>query len=197
MGIELVVTPTAYDPETDTVTLDIRMYGSLQNQENPPADVTKSFAQFSVSRVYTTVNMKMGETIMLGGIQTRTDQQDKTGFPGLQDIPRVQYLFSNESTSSERKVVSFLITPRMAADAKKLTQIHLAKDNAKDRPILSELELRNKDWFVAPMPNWVMHYRMMDGLYRDFRTGDVPTIDWDQTDSLEEQLESLRTFFYY
>jgi hypothetical protein len=38
---------------------------------------------------------------------------------------------------------------------------------------------------------------MMDGLYRDFRTGDVPTIDWDQTDSLEEQLESLRTFFYY
>lgn len=197
MGIELVVTPTAYDPETDTVTLDIRMYGSLQNQENPPADVTKSFAQFSVSRVYTTVNMKMGETIMLGGIQTRTDQQDKTGFPGLQDIPGVQYLFSNESTSSERKVVSFLITPRMAADAKKLTQIHLAKDNTKDRPILSELELRNKDWFVAPMPNWVMHYRMMDGLYRDFRTGDVPTIDWDQTDSLEEQLESLRTFFYY
>jgi general secretion pathway protein D len=197
VGIELVVTPTAYDLETDTVTLDIRMYGSLQNQENPPTDVTKSFAQFSVSRVYTTVNMKMGETIMLGGIQTRTDQQDKTGFPGLQDIPGVQYLFSNESTSSERKVVSFLITPRMAADAKKLTQIYLAKDNAKDRPILSELELRNKDWFVAPMPNWVMHYRMMDGLYRDFRTGDVPSIDWDQTDSLEEQLESLRTFFYY
>jgi Flp pilus assembly protein TadD len=197
VGIELVVTPTAYDPETDTVTLDIRMYGSLQNQDNPPSDVTKTFAQFSVSRVYTTVNMKMGETIMLGGIQTRTDQQDKTGFPLLQDIPGVQYLFSNESTSSDRKVVSFLITPRVAADAKKLTQLALAKDNAKERPVLSELELRNKDWFSAPMPNWVAHYRMMEGLYRDFRLGDVPSIDWDQPDSLEEQLENLRTFFYY
>lgn len=198
VGIELVVTPTTYDPETDTVTLDIRMYGSLQNQDNPPADVTKTFAQFSVSRVYTTVNMKMGETIMLGGIQTRTDQQDKTGFPGLQDIPAVQYLFSNESTSSERKVVTFLITPRLAADAKKLTQLQLAKDSTtKDRPTLTELELRHKDWFAAPVPNWVVHYRMMDGLYRDFRTGDVPAIGWDQPDSLEEQLESLRTFFYY
>ena len=197
VGIELVVTPTAYDPATDTVTLDIRLYGSLGDIAVADVAVTQKFAQFNVSRVYTTVNMKMGETLMLGGIQTRTDLQANDGFPILKDIPFVQYLFSNESTSSIRKVVTFLITPRLAADAKKLTQAHLEKGKPEERPILSELELRHKDWFTAPVPNWVIHFRMMDGLYRDFRFGDVPNLVWENSISLEQQLEGLKSFFYY
>lgn len=197
VGIELVVTPTVYDPETDTVTLDIRMYGSLLGLSGLADDVTKSFSEFNLSRVYTTVNMKMGETLMLGGIQTRTDQQDKNGFPILQDIPGLQYLFSNANTSGERKVVTFLITPRLAADAKKLTQMQFAHEKTREQLTLSQLELRNKDWFSNPVPNWVVHYKMMDNLYREFRTGDVPEMKWEQPENLQEKLDAVRSFFYY
>ena len=196
MGIELSVTPTAYDPVTDIITMELRLFGSLISDESTLSNnVTQSFSEFQVSRLLTTVTMKMGETLMLGGIQTRTDEQTKKGFPGLSDIPLIQYLFSNMTTSSERKLVTFLITPRLAETAKKLTQLQFVNEKKKQRHVLSELEMRNKDWFSQPFPNWVMQYRMMENLYREFRTGDVPEIHWEQR--LDNQFDYLESFFYF
>ena len=194
MGIELSVTPTSYDPETDIITMEIRLYGSLIDS-GLGINVTQSFAEFSVSRLFTTVTMKMGETLMLGGIQTRTDEQTKNGFPLLQDIPIIQYFTSKLTTSSERKLVTFLITPRLAETAKKLTQAQFVNEKKKQRQVLSELELRNKDWFSQPFPNWVPQFRMMENLYREFRTGDVPDIHWEQR--LDNQFSYLESFFYF
>ncbi|MGI4851555.1 MAG: hypothetical protein ACRYGR_06405 [Janthinobacterium lividum] len=194
IGIELSVTPTAYDPETDVVTMEIRLYGSLISS-SLSNNVTQTFSEFAVSRLFTTVSMKMGETLLLGGIQTRTDRQTKDGFPLLQDIPIIQYFTSNLSTSSDRKLVTFLITPRLAETAKKLTQLQFVNEKKKQRQVLSELELRNKDWFSQPFPNWVAQFRLMENLYREFRTGDVPEVHWEQR--LESQFDYLESFFYF
>lgn len=199
VGVTLEVTPTAI--EGDLVTLDIKIYGSVINeadlfagQNQQSTSVRDNFTKVGLSKVETSVQVKFGETIMLGGVTERIDTHDKDGFPILQDIPIIQYLFSQETTASERKSVMYLIRPLRYTDNKRATKEFFA--NGAQYYNLTELEKRNKDWY-APEYNTRITLDHLASLHREFRTGDMDPLYWHMQDHLEQQTTQALSFLYY
>lgn len=190
-GITVKVTPLSL--EGDRVLLEIEVLGSLT--PDTTNNVTETFTSIQTSHVKTTVEMKLGETLMLGGINSHEDQAGRSGFPILQDIPGIQYFFSQETTSSLRKSVTYLITPR--AHDKNIAEVKHAFNNPHDGPTnLTELEIRNKDWFT-PYNNQVMMLKYAAPLYREFRTGDIAPVVWWENEDFNEQISQIASFLYY
>lgn len=191
-GITMEVTPTTL--VGDKVILEIKLYGSLIN--GALSDSTdKKFSKISVSSIETTVEMTLGETLLLGGITIRSDTATKSGFPILQDIPGLQYLFSNEATDSTRKSVAFMVTPKSYRKERDTIRAAFLNESD-DRPSLTELEKRNKDWSSA-YSNKVVILKFLGPLYREFRTGDMPSMDWWQEESLRDELVQTASFLWY
>ena len=67
-------------------------------------------------RVSTTVRVKDGESIILGGLIQRVTHEVKTKVPGLGDIPLLGHLFSRTQTVEEEGEVLIIITPRILVD---------------------------------------------------------------------------------
>jgi type II secretory pathway component GspD/PulD (secretin) len=60
------------------------------------------------------VVMRMGDTLILGGLSEKESTNTRDGVPGMQDIPFLQYLFSAQQKTEFQKSVLILITPRPA-----------------------------------------------------------------------------------
>lgn len=183
-------------------TLDVDLEGSLLLDSLPANPSSQSLVyQVGRSQIKTSVKVKVGETIMLGGTSERVESNDITGFPLLKDIPIIQYFFSRETTDSNRKSIMYLMTIRGYKNDKMRT-IKYFNEGEDDlaRPNLSELENRYKSWF-DPQSNNIVILKSLAPLYRDFRVGDFVKLRWDfgadQDDRLEESLEQLVEFLWY
>ena len=94
-----------FDAETGRIDLQI-------NAE--VADLTESGAGVpgrTVTRLTTVVNLELGESIVLGGLQSETDQHGKRGFPFLSQIPILGILFGSHSQRSQRTENVIVIVP--------------------------------------------------------------------------------------
>lgn len=199
-GTILQVTPTKM--VGDFLTLDISLEGSLLVNVDTNAALTNQLIQIAQTKVVTTLRLKFGETGMLGGMYERTDQYTKTGFPLLQDIPAVQYLFSNEITDSLRQSVLFLVTPRRAETVHKQVVEHFKGSPSRWEKQPSIKELLKQDggaWNVDAVPPALITilYRTQN-LYYQFRSGDlISTPFWGLTPTLEDELDQISSFLYY
>ncbi len=152
------------------------------------------------TNVNANVIMDYGETLILSGLSEKETERNRDGTPGLQDIPIIQYLFSNKTTTDFQRSVLILITPRkpsfvfQSEKQKKAAE----KNQTADERILSELQARYSDWF-RPYPNWasVFHHMQKNSLYREFRTGDVTLEKWTDYQSHEDRLDQIVDFLYY
>ena len=61
--------------------------------------------------VSTTVRVKTGETLVLGGLRQLIEVTTEGKVPLLGDIPIIEALFRHKKTTSEDKDVVILITP--------------------------------------------------------------------------------------
>jgi len=61
----------------------------------------------------TTVRVKEGETLVIGGLIKQTDDGSKEKIPFLGDLPLVGFLFSRSEKDSERKEMAVFITPKI------------------------------------------------------------------------------------
>lgn len=59
------------------------------------------------------VRLKDGEVNVLGGIIQRTDTKSLSGYPGLEKIPILRYLFSDETIEHKDDEILIVITPRV------------------------------------------------------------------------------------
>lgn len=201
VGNTLKVTPISL--ENGYVTLDIELIGSLvtltQTQLISLA-VANTPIIFTVDRsnVHTTIKVKFGETIMLAGTSERVDFQTTSGVPFLDQIPGIQYLFSNQSTESERKHVMYLITPRSYKANLRETFQYFNKGEEDEicRPNLNDLERRYKNWF-NPHLNHILILKGLGPVYRDFRSGDFLSLEWRQETTLEEQVTQIIEFLWF
>lgn len=106
-GITLEVTPLEVQEDKNKTLLDdISLEGSILSSTPQPGSVSIANQTFQIAKTKatTTLKLKFGETGMLGGIYERVIRQDKDGVPLLQDIPFLQYLFPQETTSDLRKL---------------------------------------------------------------------------------------------
>lgn len=108
IGVSFSITPTIID--RDNVMLSVK---AVRSFIEPPAAGTSGVA-LSTSRNSVTANLtaKFGETVILSGLTERELIRSESGVPVLKDIPGVQYMFSNDSSTDFFRTVMIMITPR-------------------------------------------------------------------------------------
>ena len=170
----------------------------------PSANIGFTY-KLEISEILANANvvMRMGDTLVLGGLSEKESTTNRDGVPLLQELPGLQYLFSQQTKTDYQRSVLILITPRPASYTwlSEEAQAAIAKDSAKDggmSPGLDVLRARYSDWF-KPYPNLasVFHHLNYADLYREFRTGDVTLERWDRMDTTADRLRQALNFLYY
>jgi Flp pilus assembly protein TadD len=170
----------------------------------PSANIGFTY-KIEISEILANANvvMRMGDTLVLGGLSEKESTNTRDGVPVLQDLPVAQYLFSQQSRTDYQRSVLILITPRPAAytwvaeDGKPVPAAGVDGDDAATASI-DVLRARYSDWF-KPYPNLasVFHHLNSADLYREFRTGDVTLERWDRMETTRERLTQALGFLYY
>ncbi len=170
----------------------------------PNANIAFTY-KLEISEILANANvvMRMGDTLVLGGLSEKESTTDRDGVPGLQDVPALQYLFSRQTRTDFQRSVLILITPRPTAYTWRPddpnaprgdgTKTGEAGDNS-----MEVLRARYGDWF-KPYPNLaaVFHHLNDTELYREFRTADVTLERWERMDSTAERLRQALKFLHY
>lgn len=104
--LSLSVTPDSisyndYITLTVEVSDDARLSDSLKTTKN----------------INTTLMVKSGETIVIGGIIKEKEGEDVSGIPVLKDIPFVGWLFKGKSKSTSRSELLIFLTPTVLSSA--------------------------------------------------------------------------------
>src|SRR3989339_390332 len=111
-GIILTVTP--HIAENDFITLDIKQ--EVSNAEETTTGVSNS-PTFSTRKAGTSLVIKSGHTVSLGGIIEQKNEKSISKIPLLGDIPFLGNLFKSTSIANKRTELIMLITPYIANDA--------------------------------------------------------------------------------
>ena len=78
---------------------------------------------FNVNRAQTTVAVRTGTTVVIGGLIRETTDETVEKIPFLGDIPILGYLFSRTSTQSVRRELMIFLTPYVAYTSAQLEEI--------------------------------------------------------------------------
>ena len=192
VGVRLAITPELL--EDGRVKLDVEAERKFLNTPNVSYTGFTSKLESTRTTVNATVAMNFGETLILSGISEKETQRVRNGVPLLQDIPIVQYLFSEEKTVDFTKSVLILLTPRLPS----YTNQHVyAKGKGSDNA-LQELHKRDEQWFNAYSNSQiVLKHLKKNKLYREFRSGDMQQEHWESYEGFSTRLRSSLNFLYY
>lgn len=109
VGLKLVVTPTINDDGFVTISLKPEIstvVGKIQSKGGGIPQVNKTELQ-------TTVMIRDGQSIVMGGLKKDDKVRTKKGFPLLMDIPFLGKLFSRVSDTIESTEIVIFITPHI------------------------------------------------------------------------------------
>jgi tetratricopeptide (TPR) repeat protein len=197
-GVKLSVLPQIMPNGMIRLTID----ASRTFLKPPSANIGFTY-KLEISEILANANvvMRMGDTLVLGGLSEKESTTTRDGVPGVQDVPLVQYLFSQQAQTEYQKSVLILITPRPASytwlsDESKAAMAR--EDGSEATAGVEVLRARYSDWF-KPYPNLasVFHHLNLADLYREFRTGDVKLERWDRMDTTRQRLKQALGFLYY
>ncbi len=196
IGIDLNITPKFHGDDT----LEIVVHAERSYLEPRSENVGfQAFSQTSRTSVDATAILKYNETLILSGLTVSESEMTKSGVPGLQDIPGVQYLFSNEQKANLKKSILILLTPRKAKyfqndidpkEAEKALKIEKETHYAHTNSLKNREKIDNNiDAVLAHMAN--------KKLYRQFRKGDLELDEWYKQDTMTGAFDRVLGFLYY
>lgn len=119
-GVILSVTP--HINEFGLVSMDINQEVSNQLENNVQVG-TSSMPSFFKRSVTTSLTVKHGQTIVIGGLIEQTENKGFSGVPCLGGVPVMQYLFGKKSDSVDKKELILLITPRVISNLEDVDRI--------------------------------------------------------------------------
>ncbi len=178
VGIILEVTPSI--SADGFVRMDITPEISTLSDRTTQIDENFAAPIITQRRVQTTVTVKDGQTVVIGGLMQTTDQLRKTKVPLLGDIPVLGELFKSEKQSSVKTELLIILTPYVIpGDAsgrerqERLTRhaINLLEDPTKIREVLKQEHTIDLD----PVPGSSLDtaIKRIDGLHHsDIKDGD-------------------------
>jgi|GEM_PF-1493985 len=189
LGLNLIVTPTLL--KGGRISLDIQANRKAVDSGSAPSGSNFSQSLYTGhTQITSTVEMNIGDTLILGGLSERTDSSSNDAVPLLGDIPGLQYFFRRETSTQYRKSVIFLVTPRQP-DYMYIKEIGgpQADPNSPVLQALFEFKNRYTDWF-KPQPNIAEAFKHFQkiGVYREFRNGDALT---EEQENLEKILQQV------
>ena len=196
VGVSLEITPEIQDDGR----IALEIIASRTFLKPPSSNVKFDFAvELSKTQVSANVVVNEGDTLILSGLSEKEISSTRDGVPLLQDIPALQYIFSNERDYKLQKSILILITARKADYIYKNQSQNSEQVSSKvSSKAMKELRARYLDWF-KPYPNTASVFEFMQGnaLYREFRTGDVKMEKWQGSQNLTQRLSEARKFLYY
>jgi type IV pilus assembly protein PilQ len=80
-------------------------------QVNVSDDQAPSTSRIIQKKINTTLMIKSGETVVIGGILKESDSEDQAGVPVLRDIPVIGWLFKARTKVRSRTELLIFITP--------------------------------------------------------------------------------------
>ncbi len=138
IGLELEVTPHINESRnvmmelTQTIS-DVAGSQQIGDQGNWPVTKRRSFTA--------AIAVRNGETIVLGGLVRRSNEQQKTGVPILSSIPILGRLFSYNNRVDRRSEVVVFITPYVLD-----TPEEIAANAKRHKDAIDSREMWKSDW---------------------------------------------------
>ena len=110
-GVKLHVTPTIHDD--GFITMKIKP--EISNEETKPFTASNGtvIPIVDTSEVQTTVRIKDGVTIIIGGLMTDQLINNKTKIPILGDLPFIGKAFKNENRNMQKTEIVIFLTPHI------------------------------------------------------------------------------------
>jgi pilus assembly protein CpaC len=104
-GTNLTVLPR-YDPKTREMTLKL-----TANVSDLQASASSTLPSKSTSKLVTNVDLKLGQSLILSGIRTRSERHGIRGLPLLSEIPIIGVLFGSHANEAEDTDGAIFIIP--------------------------------------------------------------------------------------
>jgi type IV pilus assembly protein PilQ len=98
---------------TPHVTPDNRISLMIFITKNDVAGITAGVPNVATNEAETELLVNDGDTVVIGGIVKRTENQGSTGFPILSKIPFIGWAFRNDTRSTSDDELLIFITPRI------------------------------------------------------------------------------------
>ncbi|MGA2515299.1 MAG: secretin and TonB N-terminal domain-containing protein [Thermodesulfobacteriota bacterium] len=111
IGIILDVTPQI--AEDGTIIMNIHPSITAQTGSVTAPDGKSTFPLLSVRETDTTVRVRDGQTIIIGGLMQEQTEEDYTGVPVLQSLPVMGPLFRFKSRTKTKSELVIMITPTL------------------------------------------------------------------------------------
>ncbi|PID73456.1 MAG: type II secretion system protein GspD [Desulfobacterales bacterium] len=108
-GIILTVTP--HINQRGLVSMDISQ--EISEQAGGVEAGGQEYPSFYERSINTSLTVKDGQTIVIGGLMKETWDEGNTGIPFLKDIPVLGYLFGKTSSTVNKTELIVMITPRV------------------------------------------------------------------------------------
>jgi len=105
--LSLTVTPTV-SADNSHVTLDVVV---TDDRPVEPTGNPNDYGGKTVKKIESTLLVRTGETVVIGGIYAHSEEKSETGFPWARDIPLLGWLFKAERKVSEKQELLIFLTP--------------------------------------------------------------------------------------
>jgi type IV pilus assembly protein PilQ len=98
---------------TPTVTPDDRILMKIYITKNDIGTITLGVPSLNVNEAQTELLVNDSDTIVIGGIIKKSEQESETGWPGVKDIPLMGWLFKTQNENTTNNELLIFITPRI------------------------------------------------------------------------------------
>jgi type IV pilus assembly protein PilQ len=105
--LKLTVTPHVID------NIELKMYINVHKDEADFSRTVLGNPTIITKNAETNVNLRDGQTIVIGGLNKETTSRSDTGVPYLEDIPGLGYLFKRKGTDDRMEDLLIFITPHI------------------------------------------------------------------------------------
>jgi general secretion pathway protein D len=192
VGVKLAVTPEILDDNF----LRLHVVAERTFLTDPASSVLFEFRlDTTKTNVNSTVTMRFGETLILGGLSERETSKSSDGVPGLMDIPGLNYFFSERTKRNFERSILILLTPRRPQYTRQSEE-----NRNKTRDSLSDLEKdlerlhkRHQDWFTPrPTFNSVIERMTQKEFFEEFRSGDFRIKAWNENPRNMEHIARIQ-----
>ena len=192
-GIKLAVTPHFLPQGQVQLKVEAQRTALNASSDNPRVAYQIEIGETTANA---NVVMNVGETLVLSGLSEKSSSTSRDGVPFLQDVPGVQYLFSNRKTNDLQRSVLILVTPRSPV------QVAQAAPGERDPMAVRMKRLREKFGFGGDSsipPNIEAALTQLQGneFYREFRQADVSLERWERMRTTGDRLREALGFLYY
>jgi len=200
-GTSLSVTPTFIDD--NSMMLAVKVSRSFIDSAAPVGGFSAGISTQNHS-VTANVQIRYGETLVLDGLTDRSYEKSRNGVPILQDIPIIQYLFSNMTKSNYAENVVVLITPRRVvsseADMRKMqTELkRMGQPDTKQLGIHKEISMYDQLNDGRTNLDLALFALQRDStFFRQFKNNVLVANDWMAETETQKFLDSAANTLYY